>query len=258
MWRLPQPPPGKNGEPAPGTDPERRADRVARSAVRRRALSPARESIVTPWANPRRRSANGICSREPRCSRWSRRCACSRARISGRCTPSRRSGCVALVVSDGPAGVRGETLGRARPLRQRPLADRAGGDAGTRSWIERLGRPAGAEADARASTSLLAPDGQPAPHAVRRAALRVLQRGSAAHRADRRRLRARAAGRRRRRDGQALRRQRLRDRALDARRAASMSATLRELYLAPFEAIVRDARRLVRDGGLQRRQRRRG
>jgi hypothetical protein len=101
-------------------------------------------------------------------------------------------------------------VGRARHLRQRAVADRARGDVGR--GADRAPRraarvrvaPQGRRRAARA-------DGQPAPHAVRRPPLRVLQRGPAAHRADRRRLRARRAGGRRRRHRQALRGQRLRD-----------------------------------------------
>ena len=72
-------------------------------------------------------------------------------------------------------------LGRARHVGQRPVADRAGGH---------LGRAAGRGARAPARVRV-APqgrrrparaDGEPAPHAVRRAALRVLQRGPAADR----------------------------------------------------------------------------
>ena len=98
-----------------------------------------------------------------------------------------------LVVSDGPAGVRGETWDERDTLGQRAVADGARRD---------LGRGAG-RAPRRAARRRVAAQGrrraaradrQPAPHAVRRAALRVLQRGPAADRADRRRLRARRAG----------------------------------------------------------------
>jgi hypothetical protein len=59
---------------------------------------------------------------------------------------------------------------------------------------------------------------QPAPHPLRRPALRVFQRGPGADRPDRGSLRARPAIRRCRRDRQTLRGQRLRDRAAHRRR----------------------------------------
>jgi len=111
-----------------------------------------------------------------------------------------------VVTSDGPAGVRGERWDERDPSANVPSPT-----ALVATWdearIERLGDLMGAECRRPAG------DGEPAPHALRRPALRVLQRGSAADRAHRRGARARPAGWRGGGHGQALRRQRLRDRA---------------------------------------------
>ena len=144
-------------------------------------------------------------------------------------------------------------LGRARPVGQRPVADRARGDVGR--GAHRAARPpARRRVPAQGRRRAARADGQPAPHPVRRPPLRVPQRGPAADRAHRRRVRARPAvgG-----VGATVKHFVANDSeterfSLDAQ---VDERTLRELYLAPFEAIVRDARRVGGDGRLQRRQR---
>ena len=144
-------------------------------------------------------------------------------------------------------------LGRARDVGQRPVPDRARRDLGraagraARRPARRGGPPQGRGRAAR-------PDRQPASDAVGRPALRVLLRGSAAHRPHRHGVRARPAVRRGGGDGEALRRQRLRDRAHDRRRpggradvAGALSRSVRGDR--PGRAAV------AGDGGLQRRER---
>ena len=90
-------------------------------------------------------------------------------------------------------------------------------------------RAAGGGVPAQGRRRAAGADREPAPDAVRGAPLRVLLGGSAADRADRRRLRARAPVRRRRRDGEALRRERLGDRAQHGRRAGGGAGAARAL-----------------------------
>ena len=156
-----------------------------------------------------------------------------------------------LVTSDGPAGVRGERWDEREPSANVPSPTLLAA-----TWdearIERLGAPAGLRgARARASTSLLAPmvNLHRTPYGGRH--FESLQRGPAADRPDRRRLRARAAGRGRRRDGQALRGQRLRDRALHARRAGRRAGAARAVPGAVRGDRAR-RRRVDGDGRLQR------
>ena len=100
-----------------------------------------------------------------------------------------------LVVSDGPAGVRGERWDERDPSANVPSPT-----ALAATWdearVERLGRLLAAEGRRKGVDVLLAPTVNLHRTPLRRPPLRVLQRGPAAHRADRRRLRARAAGRR--------------------------------------------------------------
>ena len=80
-------------------------------------------------------------------------------------------------------------LGRARHLGERPVADRAGHHLGLRA---RRGdrQAARSRGTAQGGGRAARPYGEPTPDPVRRQALRVLFRGPAAHRPDRRRLRA--------------------------------------------------------------------
>ena len=82
-------------------------------------------------------------------------------------------------MSDGPAGVRGTSWTGAAS------ASFPCGTALGATWdpalVEQVGRALGREAHAKSAHVLLAPDGEPAPHADRRPQLRVLQRGPGAH-----------------------------------------------------------------------------
>ncbi|MGH1554947.1 hypothetical protein ACRAWF_32660 [Streptomyces sp. L7] len=92
-----------------------------------------------------------------------------------------------MVVSDGPAGVRGELWDERSPSANVPSPT-----ALAATWdeqlVEKLGGLLAHEARAKGVDVLLAPHREPAPNPVRRTALRVLQRGPAAHRPHRRRL----------------------------------------------------------------------
>ena len=123
-----------------------------------------------------------------------------------------------MVLSDGPAGVRGGVVGRAPDLGQPAVADRARRELG-RGPRRAPRRPARGGGAAQGRRRPARAGRQPPPQPAGRAQLRVLLRGPGARRPDRRGVRARRAGRRGRRDGQALRRQRVRDRPLDRRRA---------------------------------------
>ena len=159
-----------------------------------------------------------------------------------------------IVMSDGPAGVRGELWDERDPAANVPSPT-----ALAATWDVARGRapraPAGFRVPPQGRRRAPGTHREPAPLAVRRPPLRVLLRGPVADRRDRRRLRPRAAVRGRRRDGQALRRQRLRDRALHVERRRRRACPARALPRP-----VRDdpRRRAVGDHGrLQRRQRRR-
>ena len=143
-------------------------------------------------------------------------------------------------------------LGRAGPVGERAVADRARGDLG-RGSRRTARRPARVRGQAQGRRRRARADRQPPPHSVRRAAFRVLQRGSAADRADRGQLRVRAPGRRRRRHRQAFRRQRLRDRTDDSGRAGRRADAARAVPRAVRVDRPR-GRRLVGDGRVQRRQ----
>ena len=152
-----------------------------------------------------------------------RRSACSPAPASGARSPSPQIGLRAMVVSDGPAGVRGGAGTSATPprtCRRRPRSPRAG----TRSSLERLGGLLAAEARRKGVDVLLAPGVNLHRSPLGGRHFECFSEDPVLTGADRRGLRARRAGRRRRRDRQALRRQRLRDRPVHRRRRASTSA----------------------------------
>ena len=119
----------------------------------------------------------------------------------------------AIRVSDGPAGARGTSWDGVRSA-SFPCGSAARRHVGPGpDPRRRAGARAGGPVEERARAAR--PDGQPPPHADRRAQLRVLQRGPGPHRRARRRLHRGAAGGRRRRLRQAPRRQRHRVRADD-------------------------------------------
>ncbi len=119
-----------------------------------------------------------------------------------------------VVLSDGPAGVRGETWdeGDTSANVPSPTALAATWDC---ERVESIGRLLAHEARRKGVDVLLAPSVNLHRTPVRRPGIRVLLRGPAAHRPDRRRLCARTAAGGRGCHGQALRRQRLRNTAED-------------------------------------------
>ena len=133
-----------------------------------------------------------------------------------------------ILVSDGPVGRARRGLGRARPVAQPAVGDRAGLGLGPRHRppLRRRGRGRGPPQGRRRRAR---PDHQPAPLPARRPALRVLQRGPGPHRRPRGGVRARRPGQRRRRHPEALHRQRLRDRPLHRRRPGRRAAAARAL-----------------------------
>ena len=145
-----------------------------------------------------------------------------------------------IVVSDGPAGVRGRDVGRAHAVGERAGADRAGRDLGRARGSSGSARLLAFEARRKGVDVLLAPTVNLHRTPLRRAATSsASSEDPYADGADRRRVRARAAGRGRRRDGQALRGQRLGDRALHAwTRGSSTSGRCASSTCAPFELIM--------------------
>ena len=106
--------------------------------------------------------------------------------------PVERLGIPALKVSDGPSGVRGDSL-----IGRRSLSLPCGTAVGS-TWnpdlVRQLGDVLAAEARCQERARAAGADGVHCAHAARRADLRVLLRGSAADRPHRRRLRRGRAG----------------------------------------------------------------
>ena len=129
-----------------------------------------------------------------------------------------------MVLSDGPAGVRGTRFDSANPSTSLPCPDRAWRDVGRAS----SSRSSTARARARGAVQRRRrdprPDRQHRPHAAQRPRLRVLLRGPAADLPHRGRLRARRAVGGRGGDREALRGQRFGDRAPHLRRARHRAA----------------------------------
>ena len=169
--------------------------------------------------------------------------------------PEPDAGLRRVVVSDGPAGSAARPGTSATPRRTCPSPDRAGRHLGRdrgRARRPAAGRRGPAQGRGRAARA----HGQPAPHPARRPPLRVLLRGPAAHRQDRRRLRraaCRAAG-----VGATVKHFVANDSETERMTfdVRVDERTLRELYLAPFEASSREAGAVGGDGRLQRGQRR--
>ena len=119
-----------------------------------------------------------------------------------------------MIMSDGPAGARGVTLDERQPSTSLPCPSALGAtwDPGlVRELAAALGRRSKEQGHSRPARAHHQPDA----HAARRPRLRVLLRGSGAHRRDRGRLRPRAPECGRRGHDQALRGQRHRDAALE-------------------------------------------
>ena len=145
-----------------------------------------------------------------------------------------------MVTSDGPAGVRGELWDERDPSTNIPSPT-----AIAASWdpelTATLGRLLAHEARRKGVDVVLAPDRQPAPLAVRRPALRVLQRGPGAHR--RRSAPPWSRGCSPQGVAATVKHFVANDSETDRLTVDARvdERTLRELYLAPFETIVRDA-----------------
>ena len=93
--------------------------------------------------------------------------------------PEPAAGLRRLVVSDGPAGARGETWDE-RDTSANVPSPTALAATWDEALVERLGGLLAAECPAQGRRRAARADGQPAPHALRRPPLRVLQRGPAA------------------------------------------------------------------------------
>ena len=165
---------------------------------------------------------------------------CSPARTCGPCPPLPAIGLRSLVMSDGPIGVRGVRWTADDPSIALPSPDRPrrhlgpGARPPRRAAARPGGPPQGRPRPAR-------PHGQPAPLPARRPPLRGVQRGPVPHRRDRHRLCARRPGRRGRHHRQALRRPTTPRPTASPSNNLVAARALRELYLAPFEAIVENA-----------------
>ena len=161
-----------------------------------------------------------------------------------------------LLCSDGPSGVRGERWDEREPSLNLPSST-ALASSWSRDLATRYGDALGAEARRQGRRHRPRPDDQPAPRPVRRAPLRVHERGPAVDRRARRRLRQWLAGPRRGGVRQALRRQRLRDRPLHGRRRRRRAPAPRAVP-APVRARCRRRRDVVGDERVQQHQRRHG
>ena len=132
----------------------------------------------------------------------------------------------AMVVSDGPAGVRGVTMDERNPAASLPCSSALGA-----TWdpglVQALAAALGAEARSKGVDVMLAPTINVMRTPLGGRGLRVVRRGPGADRPDRRGLRPRAPSGGGRRGGQALRGQRLRDRPLDLRRAGRRARAAR-------------------------------